>query len=205
VNLVDLPNTSQAEIIGTAASIVGLVNVAFKVFQQIRTARDNIQGASKTLDNVSKQLEALVQSLNLVKEEERLQTAAIERKVREIIQVAEELRDFFMALQTLEQKPTARRFMHSLVSGAKEEKELEGILSRLDSERHDLVLRISVAQVGVVGNLDDGFCVMIDILREINDKVKERLGTDLVLAKQLGEMRLQQTGGSSLAVPRSCS
>jgi len=178
-----------------AASIVGLVDVALKVFQQIRTARDNVQAASKTLNNVSRQLEALVQSLSLVKGEERLQTDAIERKVREIIKVAEELRDFFETLQVQQQKRAARRFMHAIASGAKEEKELEGILSRLDSERDDLILRISVAQVGVVGNLDDGFRVVVNILREINEKVKDKLGVDLVIAKRLGETRLQQAGG----------
>jgi hypothetical protein len=88
--------------------------------------------------------------------------------------------------------------MHALASGAKEEKELEGILGRLDRERANLVLRISVAQVGVVGNMDDGFRVVVSSLRELNETVRDRLGTDLVVARRLGDKRLAQTGRSLL-------
>ena len=77
--------------IGTAASVVALVGAAFTLIQQVQSAREKVKGTSKALDNVSKQLEGLVGSLNLVKEEERLQTAAVRQQVTAIIGVEEEL------------------------------------------------------------------------------------------------------------------
>jgi hypothetical protein len=178
-------------VIGTAASVVALVGTAFTLIQQVQSAREKIKGASKTLDNVSKQLEGLVGSLNLVKEEERLQTAAVGQQVTAIIIVAEELKSLFDRLAAEQQKKAISQFFHALKSGDKDDRELEGILKRLDRARDELVLRISVAQVGLVGNLKDGFRVVFDVLMETNKKVNEVLGTNLVLVDRLKDRSLQ--------------
>jgi len=81
----------------------------------------------------------------------------------------------------VKQRKAISHFFHALKSGDKDDRELEGILKRLDRSRDELVRRISVAQVGLVGNLKDGFRVAFDVLMETNKKVKEVLGTNLVL------------------------
>jgi ABC-type transporter Mla subunit MlaD len=183
----------QADVIGTAASVVAFIGTAFTLIQQVQSAREKVKGASKSLDNVSKQLEGLVGSLNLVKEEERLQTAAVRQQVTAIIGVEEELRSFFDRLAAEQQRKAISQFFHALKSSDKDDKELEGILKRLDRSRDELVLRISVAQVGLVGNLKDGFRVAFDVLMETNKKVNEVLGTNLVLVNRLKD-RSSQTG-----------
>jgi hypothetical protein len=55
-------------------------------------------------------------------------------------------------------------------------------------------LQISVAQVGVVGNLKDGFRVVFGVLMEMDKKVNETLGINLVLAERLKDKALQQPG-----------
>jgi len=183
----------QVDVIGTAASVVTSVSTAFTLIQQVQSAREKVKGALKTLDNVSKQLEGLAGSLNLVKEEERLQTAAVGQQVTAIIGVAETLKSFFDRLAAEQQRKAISQFFHALKSGDKDDRELEGILKRLDRARDELVLRISVAQVGLVGNLKDDFHVAFDILRETNRKVNEVLGTNLVLVDRLKD-RSSQTG-----------
>jgi len=180
-------------VIGAAASVVTLVSTAFTLIQQVQSAREKVKGASKTLDNVSKQLEGLAGSLNLVKEEERLQTAAVGQQVTDIIGAAETLKSFFDRLAAEQQRKAISQFFHALKSGDKDDRELEGILRRLDRARDELVLRISVAQVGLVGNLKDGFRVAFDVLMETNRKVNEVLGTNLVLVDRLKD-RSSQTG-----------
>ncbi|KAH8747740.1 hypothetical protein F5883DRAFT_436983, partial [Diaporthe sp. PMI_573] len=76
--------------------------------------------------------------------------------------------------------------------GDKDDKQLEDTVRRLDRARDQLVLRISVAQVGLVGNLKDGFSVAYGVLLDTNRKVREVLGINLVLAERL-EGSLQQT------------
>ena len=188
----------QQEALGTAASVVGLIGSAITLIQQVRNARDRVKGASKTLASLSKQLESLEQSLSLVREEEALQTAAVGQQVRGITEVAKELESFLGVLAAEQQKRSTSRLIHAIKSGDKEDKQLADILDRLDRARDLLVLQISVAQVGVIGNLKDGFRVAFGVLMETNKKVNEMLGINLVLAERLKNRVLQQTG----TVPR---
>jgi hypothetical protein len=55
-----------------------------------------------------------VGSLNLVKEEERLQTAAVGQQVTAIIVVAEELKSFFDRLAAEQQRKAISQFLHAL-------------------------------------------------------------------------------------------
>lgn len=139
----------------------------------------------KILRNVSKQLEALVQSLNLVKEKERLRTPSVKQQVSVIIEISQELNDVFERIRAGRTKHVVWRFFHALTSAEKDDKQVGEILDRLDRARDELVLRISVTLVGLVGNLKNGFDVAYDVLIETNKKVTKILGKDLVLADRL--------------------
>jgi uncharacterized protein YicC (UPF0701 family) len=188
-----IANLKQAEAIGTTASIIALVGTTFTLIQQVRNARDRVRGASKVLENISRQLESLEQSLALVREEEGLQTAGVEQQVRAITEVVEDLRSFLDALAAEQQKKTISQLIRALKSGDKDDKQLEAILNRLDRGRDELVLRVSVAQVGVVGTLKDGFRIAFGVLLETNMKVDKVLGTNLILAERLKDRSFQQT------------
>ncbi|RKK79232.1 hypothetical protein BFJ68_g17606 [Fusarium oxysporum] len=193
----------MVDIIGTTASIVGLVGAAFTLVQQIQNAREKVKGESKTLNSVSKQLEGLVGSLSLVKNEDSLQTPGVAQQVTAIVGVGEELKSFFDRLAAKQKKKSLPQLIHVLKSGDKDDKELQGILDRLDRERDELTLRILVTQVGLVGNLKDGFYVAFDVLLETNEKVKEVLGKSLVLAEQLKDRSLQRTADGMILLDTS--
>lgn len=82
------------------------MGAAFTVIREIRTTRDSVKGASKTLDDASKQLAELERTLDLVKAEETLQTAAVEQQARAITKLMEEMILFFDRL-TIEQRKHA--------------------------------------------------------------------------------------------------
>jgi hypothetical protein len=56
------------------------------------------------------------------------------------------------------------------------------------------MLRISLAQVGLMGNLQDGFRVAFDVLQETNANVKQVLGRNLDLAIRVKDKLPQQDG-----------
>jgi chromosome segregation ATPase len=197
---VDFAKSSQ-EAIGVTASVVSLIGSTITLIQQVRNARDRVKGASKTLDSLSKQLESLNRSLSLVRDEKALQTAAVEQQVRAIAEVAEELRSSLDALAAEQQKRSIPQLIHSLKAGDKEDKQLADILGRLDRARDLLALQVSVAQVGVVGNLKEGFSVAFGMLMDTNKKVNAVLGTNLVLAERLQNRELQQTGTYQDSIP----
>ncbi|KAF5694438.1 hypothetical protein FDENT_1167 [Fusarium denticulatum] len=184
----------MAEAIGTAASIIGIIGAAFTVIQEIRNARGRVRGTSETLDNISKHLDAIGESLSLVREEERLQTARVEMQVKAITDVATELRSFLDNLAARQREKTMSQFFHALKSGDKDDQKLQSILDQLDRARNELGLRISVAQVGLLGNLQDGFRVAFGVLEQINTRVNKVLGINLALMDIVKNRALQQTG-----------
>ncbi len=167
------------------------------MIQKIREARDRVRGTSKALDDSFQQLAALESSLDLVKEEGSLQTAAIGQQLKAVAGVAEELRSFLNSLANEQQKSRFTQFTqftHTLRTGNKNDRKLQGIFGRLDREQDGLVVRILVAQVGLVGNLQDGFRVAFSVLEGTNEKVRQVLGKDLALMDRLGPRAAQQTG-----------
>ncbi|EXK76698.1 hypothetical protein FOQG_18567 [Fusarium oxysporum f. sp. raphani 54005] len=143
---------------------------------------------------MSKHLDAIVESLSLVREEERLQTARVELQGKAITDVATELRSFLDNLAARQREKTVSQFFHALKSGDKDDKKLQGILDQLDRARNELGLRISVAQVGLLGNLQDGFRVAFGVLEQTNTRVNKVLGINLALMDIVKNQALQQTG-----------
>ncbi|KAM7208474.1 hypothetical protein V8F20_001155 [Naviculisporaceae sp. PSN 640] len=175
----------MAAVIGTTAAIVGLLNTALTLVQQIRSAWDRVNGNSKALQDVCEQLDSISTSLELVRDESRLHTAEVEAQVSSITAVMEELKTFFDGLRIEQEKSKLRQFGHAVKSGDKDDKKLAGINSRLSGARQELVLRISVVHVGLTGNLQDGFQVAQRVVMEINENVKRALGTQLRIAEML--------------------
>ncbi|EXL39138.1 hypothetical protein FOCG_18242 [Fusarium oxysporum f. sp. radicis-lycopersici 26381] len=180
---------------GVMLSIIGAV---FTVIQETRSARGRVQGTSETPDNVSKHLDTIDESLSLVREEVRLQTARVELQVKAITDVATELRSFLDNLAARQREKAVSQFFHALKSGNKDDKELQGILDQLDRARNELRLRISVAQVGLLGNLQDGFRVAFGVLEQTNTRVNKVLGINLALMDIVKNQALQQTGQTGM-------
>lgn len=176
---------NEAEVLGTVSAIT--------LVQQVRKARDSINGTSQTLEDITNQLNTLESTLSLVKEEEKLQTASVGQQLQAIVEVAEELSGFFNKIKAEQERQAIRRFLHALKSGDKDDIELSAIFNRLDSARLELVLRISLAQVGLIGNLQDGFSVALGVLQETNANVKQIIGRDLTLAVRVKDKQ-PQTG-----------
>ena len=178
----------------TVSSVVALLGTAIALIQQVQKAQDAIKGTSETLENITNQLNTLDTTLNLIKDQERLQTANVGQQVRATIEVTEDLRDLFDKIKSEQQRKAITQFFHALKSGDKDDKELAKIFDRLDRARLDLVLRISLAQVGLIGNLQDGFRVAFGVLQETNQNVKQVLGRDLDLAIRVKDMQPLQAG-----------
>ncbi|KNB04914.1 hypothetical protein FOXG_16269 [Fusarium oxysporum f. sp. lycopersici 4287] len=149
---------------------------------------------------MSKHLDAIDESLGLVREEEKLQTARVELQVKAITNIATELRSFLDNLAARQREKAVSQFFHALKSGDKDDKKLQGILDQLDRARNELGLRISVAQVGLLGNLQDGFRVAFGVLEQTNTRVNKVLGINLALLDIVKNRALQQTADGFIPV-----
>ena len=179
--------------IGTTSAIIGLVSTVTTLIRQVDEARDGVKERPKRARYVSAKLRALDESLAFLRHEPALQTAAVERQVKVVEDIVEELQAYYEDLRKeQEKKRTIHIFCGIFVFGNTRTKELGEILTRLDRERGELMLSISVTHVGLTGNLRDGFHVALDTLTHMSNKVKEISGRDLVLAERLkGKLQLQ--------------
>ncbi|KAI0455472.1 hypothetical protein F5B21DRAFT_190228 [Xylaria acuta] len=175
----------MADALGAAASILTLLDTAFKLIKEIRKALQSVRGSPKTLSSISTQLTSLSQSLELVKKERQLQTAPVAQQIEAIIVIENELKLFFGQLEADQKRGPMHSFFRALESGDYNDKELASLLGRLNDARQDLILRVTVTHVGLTGNVNDGFRVAYDVLTDINAKVNQVLGMNLVLAEMV--------------------
>lgn len=108
----------------------------------------------------------------------------MDEQAQQVVAITEELDLFFKDLEARQKKGGALKLFHALKEGDKDDKKLAGIMTRLSDARGELSLRISVVHVGITGNIDDGFRVATDVVMEINDRVSQVLGRQLVLAER---------------------
>ena len=190
ISCADCHHGGQSDIVGTTSAVTSLISKAVTLIQQIQKARARVKGASTTLNNVSTRLDAVSASLKLVQQEPRLQETSVEQQVKAIVETHKELKRFFDRLEAEQKKPALQQFAHALKDGDNDDIELAGILTRLADARGELIVRISAVHVGLTGNLNDGFTVARDVVMEINDNVRQVLGTQLVFAERLQNRQL---------------
>jgi len=160
--------------------------------QQVNKAQASVEGSSETLAGLSSQLDAVTGSLRYLEEEERLRTVRIEEQVSVIIGIAEKMKEFFGRLQAKQKKSKRRQLAHALISGDKDDNKLIALAAELSSARAELLLRVSIVNVGLIGNVHDGFQVAQRVVIDINGNVERILGTQLLLARILQDKRLNE-------------
>ena len=191
----DLSTDHKASGLRVAGAAVGILPAAISLVQEVRKARESIKGASETITNITSQLNALDTTLSFVSEKEPLQTVSVGEQLHVIVEVGNELQRHLDNIRTEQQKKAVRHFFQPLTSGDKDDQKLAAILGRLNSARLELVLRISMTQFGLLGDLQYGFRIAFGVLQEETNKdVSQILGHDLALSVQIKDKQSQ--GGS---------
>ncbi|WYZ39393.1 hypothetical protein EsH8_III_001307 [Colletotrichum jinshuiense] len=178
----------------TVMGAVGLIGDTVTIIQQIQQARNRVKGASKTLEDVSSMLHDVPKTLDFVSHEPQLQTAEVEAQIEGMKKVLLDLKSFLIKLQENQQKGKMRNFIHALTSGDADDKHLASVLDQLQTTRGELLTRISVVNVGLSGNLQDGFKVALKVLQDTNVRVRQVLGIHLSFAERLRDRELQLVG-----------
>jgi hypothetical protein len=173
------------EFVASAASVTQLLGQAITLIQEIQQARETVSGYPKLIHDYSKQLNDLRRTLALVQQEKELQTSGVVEQVATVHSLAQELEAFLEQMTGWRSKNSARQYAHAIFSGKKDEKSLAGVLDRLDRAKNELVARILLAQVGLTGNLHDGFAATLPVVRRIDQNVQSILGSRLLIATQL--------------------
>lgn len=115
--------------IGGTAAVSQLLGQAITIIQKIQDARAKVHGASHHLNSHQGQLNTLLSTLQLVQDEHELQTRPIEKQVQKIVSLGKELQRQLDAFAAHLARSKTKQYTHALISGDKDEKELENAMT----------------------------------------------------------------------------
>lgn len=166
---------------------MGLGGQAFTVVEKITKAQSRLKGAGEALQRQSAQLELLKKTVQLVVDDESLQTANVATAVGQLAELVDKLQVIQDEAQAREGKSSARRFGHELFKGDTDADNLSSVLTSLSAAKTDLSLQIQMVNVGLTQDGNDNLAVLMPLVKETNAAVEEVLGIGrgLKIATQL--------------------
>jgi peptidoglycan hydrolase CwlO-like protein len=181
-------------VIGGTAAVSQLLGQAIAIVQKIQNARAKVHGASNRLDRYQGQLDTLLSTLQLVQDEQELQTLPIEKQVQKIVSLGKELQRQLDAFAAQLARSKTKQYTYVIVNGDKDERELEDAMTQLDRAKADLIALIVTTHVGLSGSMRAGFTAALAIVQRVDRNVQRDLGERLSIAAFLEERRLYAEG-----------
>jgi hypothetical protein len=149
-----LSSVFQAEVLGAASAASGLLETSIRIVGRVRKANERQKELIRVLDNHDLELKNIKTIIQIVEDEDALQTAAV---AAELVKLREIEKKLVECLKTLDPggKGPIRKLAHQLVHGSKDEKTLADIMDELAHAKSDLSVRIQVANVGLTRTVED--------------------------------------------------
>jgi len=101
-------------------------------------------------------LEDLGQTLELIRGQRQLQTDEILSQISKLGKVSQELDSFLQRLGRVRRRSIARQYLRAFKSSRQDDRELTGILNRMDRVKLDLIARIDIIHVGMTARFQEG-------------------------------------------------
>ncbi|EMT73691.1 hypothetical protein FOC4_g10002183 [Fusarium odoratissimum] len=164
------------EVISAASSIVSLLDFSLKVITTIREVNHAYHEAPQVVLNLGGNLEAIQEILELVREQPDLQVKIVGDEVARLKVTLEQLQEVHEKLQERAKKNKVKRYARAVLDHDRDSEGISDILRRIDLHQGFLTVRILVVNVGMAGNIRDGFQVACGTLTQVDQRVKAVLG-----------------------------
>ncbi|KAL7762828.1 hypothetical protein ACKLNR_006186 [Fusarium oxysporum f. sp. zingiberi] len=184
------------EVISAASSIVSLLDFSLKVITTIREVNHAYHEAPQVVLNLGGNLEAIQEILELVREQPDLQVKIVGDEVARLKVTLEQLQEVHEKLQERAKKNKVKRYARAVLDHDRDSEGISDILRRIDLHQGFLTVRILVVNVGMAGNIRDGFQVSCGTLTQVDQRVKAVLGEGLRIRRVLEDRSLLPAGES---------
>ncbi|EWZ79942.1 hypothetical protein FOCG_10320 [Fusarium oxysporum f. sp. radicis-lycopersici 26381] len=184
------------EVISAASSIVSLLDLSLKVITTIREVNHAYHEAPQVVLNLGGNLEAIQEILELVREQPDLQVKIVGDEVARLKVTLEQLQEVHEKMQERAKKNKVKRYARAVLDHDRDSEGISDILRRIDLHQGFLTVRILVVNVGMAGNIRDGFQVACDTLTQVDQRVKAVLGEGLRIRRVLQDRSLLPAGES---------
>lgn len=128
----------------------------------------------EVLNQHESELRSVKTIIGIIEDEEELQTDAVAIELARVKDVQTKLKDVLMALDP-QKKGKMNQIARQLVQGSADEKRLSGIMNELGAVKATLLLRIQVAQVGVMRNMQKELVANAEVIQRIDESLREQV------------------------------
>jgi vacuolar-type H+-ATPase subunit I/STV1 len=168
----------QAEVLVFLSAVQAatqLLEQAFRVFRRLRKAHQRQKTLLDVLEQHESELKSVKDIIGIIDDEETLQTASVATELVRLKYVQNKLVKF---LEELDPKPRGKvqQYARQLTKGSSDESRLSQIMTELGQVKSMLVLRIQVANVGVIQDMGKQFVANTEVIERIDEFLKEEIG-----------------------------
>ncbi|EXA32312.1 hypothetical protein NW761_012574 [Fusarium oxysporum] len=182
------------EVISAASSIVSLLDFSLKIITTIREVNHAYHEAPQVVLNLGGNLESIQEILELVREQPDLQVKIVGDEVARLKVTLEQLQEVHEKLQERAKENKVKRYARAVLDHDRDSEGISDILRRIDLHQGFLTVRILVVNVGMAGNIRDGFQVACGTLTQVDQRVKAVLGEGLRIRRVLEDRSLLPAG-----------
>jgi hypothetical protein len=160
--------------LGVLSAVAQLFDQSIRVLGRIRKAHQRQKALLDVLAQHESELSSVKAMIGIIQDEKTLQTATVYSEVMRLEDVQKKLVKLLGELDPMLRKPILQ-FAHQLTKGSSDEARLAGIMSELGQVKSMLLLRIQVANVGVMRDVQQGLVANTEIIARVDQFLKEEV------------------------------
>jgi hypothetical protein len=160
--------------LGVLSATAQLLDQAIRVLGRIRKARQRQKTLFDVLAQHESELGSVKAMIGIIQDETSLRTASVCSEVVRLRDVQDKL------VKLLEQldprlKTSVQQFSHQLKNGSSDESKMSAIMNELSQVKAMLLLRIQVANVGVMRDVQQGLVANTEVIARVDQFLKEEV------------------------------
>ncbi|KAH3920273.1 hypothetical protein HBI56_067700 [Parastagonospora nodorum] len=164
----------MAEFLGVLSATAQLADQAIRVLGRIRKARQRIKALPGLLAQHESELKSVRSMIGIIEDVKDLQTANVCSEVLRLKEVGDKLIELLKEMEA-PRKPV-QQLAHQLTNGSLDESRLSGTMSELGQVKSMLLLRIQVANVGVMRDMQQGLVANTEVIARVDQFLRDEVG-----------------------------
>ncbi|RYP75987.1 hypothetical protein DL771_002059 [Monosporascus sp. 5C6A] len=151
-------------------------SVLLTVCQLIKKAVEQQKSLAAVLRTYGAEVEDTKDLVDLVKNQEPLQTAAVIATIRRVEAIGQALNKHLMHIG--KDRGPVKEFAHQLKQGSADQRELGSIMEQLAVAKQNLIVQIQIANVGLTKDVNKAIAINTKLVMEMNEVVQKTLGQE---------------------------
>jgi hypothetical protein len=160
--------------LGVLSATAQLLDQAIRVFGRIRRARQRQKALLDVFAQHESELSSVKAMIGIIQDEESLRTASVCSEVVRLKGVQDKLVKLLEQLDPRSQT-SVQQFSHQLMKGSADESKINAIMNELGQVKSMLLLRIQVANVGVMRDVQQGLVANTEVIARVDSFLKEEV------------------------------